>query len=227
MLQHLFPSRPLVNSAEVSSPGHYNNNYTAVTTNNTPRLSESSPYHVRRNSVGSNQRPTSTLNHVRRTSNSPPLATSLSGMPTYNRPRTPVSEPSDISSIRTPATTTSTTPSAPPPPSPAVTAASGTTTTTKITSAAPAVSAAPPAAATAPAQPAAAAAPQPPTSTSAVSANGYRPLNVKDALTYLDQVKVKFADQPEVYNRFLDIMKEFKSQAYVAIDKKKKKKLYR
>ena len=46
-----------------------------------------------------------------------------------------------------------------------------------------------------------------------VAANGYRPLNVKDALTYLDQVKVKFADQPEVYNRFLDIMKEFKSQA--------------
>ncbi|KAI8981426.1 hypothetical protein BDB01DRAFT_851219 [Pilobolus umbonatus] len=42
---------------------------------------------------------------------------------------------------------------------------------------------------------------------------GYRPLNVKDALSYLDQVKVKFADQPEVYNRFLDIMKEFKSQA--------------
>ncbi|KAG1146496.1 hypothetical protein G6F37_004665 [Rhizopus arrhizus] len=41
----------------------------------------------------------------------------------------------------------------------------------------------------------------------------YRPLNVKDALSYLDQVKVKFSDQPEVYNRFLDIMKEFKSQA--------------
>jgi paired amphipathic helix protein Sin3a len=47
----------------------------------------------------------------------------------------------------------------------------------------------------------------------AANSNGYRPLNVKDALTYLDQVKVKFADQPEVYNRFLDIMKEFKSQA--------------
>ncbi|KAI9260819.1 hypothetical protein BY458DRAFT_478371 [Sporodiniella umbellata] len=43
--------------------------------------------------------------------------------------------------------------------------------------------------------------------------SGYRPLNVKDALSYLDQVKVKFSDQPEVYNRFLDIMKEFKSQA--------------
>jgi paired amphipathic helix protein Sin3a len=53
------------------------------------------------------------------------------------------------------------------------------------------------------------------TAASAANSNGYRPLNVKDALTYLDQVKVKFADQPEVYNRFLDIMKEFKSQAYV------------
>ncbi|OBZ85577.1 putative Xaa-Pro aminopeptidase P [Choanephora cucurbitarum] len=47
----------------------------------------------------------------------------------------------------------------------------------------------------------------------AESSNGYRPLNVKDALTYLDQVKVKFSEQPEVYNQFLDIMKEFKSQA--------------
>ncbi|KAK6344167.1 Transcriptional regulatory protein sin3 [Orbilia brochopaga] len=41
----------------------------------------------------------------------------------------------------------------------------------------------------------------------------YRPLNVKDALSYLDQVKVQFADHPDVYNRFLDIMKDFKSQA--------------
>lgn len=38
---------------------------------------------------------------------------------------------------------------------------------------------------------------------------------VQDALSYLDQVKVQFADQPDVYNRFLDIMKDFKSQAYV------------
>ncbi|TPX40757.1 hypothetical protein SeMB42_g05890 [Synchytrium endobioticum] len=41
----------------------------------------------------------------------------------------------------------------------------------------------------------------------------YRPLNVKDALSYLDQVKNQFGDQPDVYNRFLDIMKEFKSQS--------------
>ncbi len=89
----------------------------------------------------------------------------------------------------------------------------------------------------------------------------YRPLNVRDALTYLDQVKVsnaarsygvtrlskgviegltssaplhsslfatlpsffdppllflffqvQFADLPDVYNRFLDVMKEFKGQ---------------
>jgi paired amphipathic helix protein Sin3a len=40
-------------------------------------------------------------------------------------------------------------------------------------------------------------------------------LNVKDAVSYLDQVKQKFHDQPEVYNRFLDIMKDFKAQTYV------------
>ena len=56
----------------------------------------------------------------------------------------------------------------------------------------------------------------------------YRPLNVRDALTYLDQVKVssahlinpasqltcqvQFYERPEVYNRFLDVMKEFKGQ---------------
>jgi len=40
----------------------------------------------------------------------------------------------------------------------------------------------------------------------------YRPLNVKDALSYLDQVKIQFGDQQDVYNRFLDIMKDFKSQ---------------
>ncbi|KAJ3014687.1 Transcriptional regulatory protein sin3 [Thoreauomyces humboldtii] len=45
------------------------------------------------------------------------------------------------------------------------------------------------------------------------ASQGYRPLNVKDALSYLDQVKIRFNDQPEVYNRFLDIMKDFKSQA--------------
>lgn len=38
-------------------------------------------------------------------------------------------------------------------------------------------------------------------------------LRDQDALTYLDQVKVQFHDQADVYNKFLDIMKDFKSQA--------------
>jgi len=39
-----------------------------------------------------------------------------------------------------------------------------------------------------------------------------RPLNVTDALSYLDAVRNQFQDNPEVYNQFLDIMKDFKSQ---------------
>jgi paired amphipathic helix protein Sin3a len=39
-----------------------------------------------------------------------------------------------------------------------------------------------------------------------------RQLNVTDALSYLDAVKVQFHDRPDVYNVFLDIMKDFKSQ---------------
>jgi len=46
----------------------------------------------------------------------------------------------------------------------------------------------------------------------ASTAEGGRPLNVTDALSYLDLVKNKFRDRPEVYNHFLDIMKEFKGQ---------------
>jgi histone deacetylase complex regulatory component SIN3 len=42
-----------------------------------------------------------------------------------------------------------------------------------------------------------------------------RPLNVTDALSYLDAVKVQFHEKPDVYNHFLDIMKDFKSQLYV------------
>jgi paired amphipathic helix protein Sin3a len=41
---------------------------------------------------------------------------------------------------------------------------------------------------------------------------GYRPLNVKDALSYLDSVKAQFNGRPEIYNDFLDIMKDFKTQ---------------
>lgn len=39
-----------------------------------------------------------------------------------------------------------------------------------------------------------------------------RELKVEDALLYLDQVKVAFGDKPEIYNEFLDIMKNFKAQ---------------
>jgi paired amphipathic helix protein Sin3a len=38
------------------------------------------------------------------------------------------------------------------------------------------------------------------------------PVDAQDALSYLDQVKVQFHEQPDVYNKFLDIMKDFKSQ---------------
>ena len=39
-----------------------------------------------------------------------------------------------------------------------------------------------------------------------------RELKVEDALLYLDQVKMEFGDKPEIYNEFLDIMKNFKAQ---------------
>ncbi|RMZ91337.1 hypothetical protein DV736_g1446, partial [Chaetothyriales sp. CBS 134916] len=42
--------------------------------------------------------------------------------------------------------------------------------------------------------------------------HGQQPI-LNDALSYLDQVKVQFSNDPDVYNRFLDIMKDFKSQA--------------
>ncbi|PVV03578.1 hypothetical protein BB560_001943 [Smittium megazygosporum] len=36
-------------------------------------------------------------------------------------------------------------------------------------------------------------------------------INVRDALSYLDLVKIQFQHQPEIYNHFLEIMKDFKS----------------
>ena len=38
-----------------------------------------------------------------------------------------------------------------------------------------------------------------------------RELRVEDALMYLDQVKMEFGSQPEIYDLFLDIMNHFKS----------------
>ncbi|KAL0268238.1 UNVERIFIED_CONTAM: hypothetical protein PYX00_010266 [Menopon gallinae] len=43
--------------------------------------------------------------------------------------------------------------------------------------------------------------------------SNFQRLKVEDALSYLDQVKFKFGNEPQVYNDFLDIMKEFKSQS--------------
>lgn len=41
----------------------------------------------------------------------------------------------------------------------------------------------------------------------------FKKLKVEDALSYLDQVKICFANDPGIYNKFLDIMREFKSQS--------------
>ena len=38
-------------------------------------------------------------------------------------------------------------------------------------------------------------------------------LKETDALEYLNLVKLQFGDNPEIYNKFLDIMKDFKSHA--------------
>jgi len=51
------------------------------------------------------------------------------------------------------------------------------------------------------------------TSAGASQPPSFQRLKVEDALSYLDQVKFKFGSQPQVYNDFLDIMKEFKSQS--------------
>ena len=51
--------------------------------------------------------------------------------------------------------------------------------------------------------------------TSQPSGDANRPLNVSDALGYLDAVKNKFQNNPDVYNNFLEIMKDFKSQRCV------------
>ena len=50
-----------------------------------------------------------------------------------------------------------------------------------------------------------------PYGTGAVDGALDKPLNVMDAVKYLDAVEHKFKDQRDVYYRFLDIMKEFKN----------------
>ena len=54
--------------------------------------------------------------------------------------------------------------------------------------------------------------PPPHLTNGAAISQGQQPI-LNDALSYLDQVKVRFQEQPDVYNKFLDIMKDFKSQA--------------
>ena len=45
-------------------------------------------------------------------------------------------------------------------------------------------------------------------------------LQVQNALVYLDLVKETFSSTPEVYNDFLDIMKDFKSKRFSDIQTK-------
>ncbi|BGP23232.1 paired amphipathic helix protein Sin3a [Rhodotorula toruloides] len=53
--------------------------------------------------------------------------------------------------------------------------------------------------------------PPPPTQAQQQQA-AFRPLNVRDALHYLDRVKQQFANEYVVYDQFLTIMKDFKTQ---------------
>jgi paired amphipathic helix protein Sin3a len=45
--------------------------------------------------------------------------------------------------------------------------------------------------------------------------NDNQPLALEVALSYLDAIKTQFRDEPDVYNHFLDITKDFKNQMYV------------
>ena len=55
--------------------------------------------------------------------------------------------------------------------------------------------------------------PAPPTTQQFNGPDAQKGVFPQDALSYLDQVKFQFQDYPDVYNKFLDIMKDFKSQA--------------
>lgn len=54
--------------------------------------------------------------------------------------------------------------------------------------------------------------PPPPAGGGGMFVGGMKELRVEDALLYLDDVKREFGDRPRVYNEFLAIMKNFKSQ---------------
>lgn len=57
----------------------------------------------------------------------------------------------------------------------------------------------------------------PPPNNAAAGAAGrtFRQDKFENALDFLDQVKIQFARHPRVYNQFLDIMKDFKTQRYI------------
>lgn len=52
--------------------------------------------------------------------------------------------------------------------------------------------------------------PHPPAQAATAPASSSR-MELQDAFAYLDRVKAEFAEQPDVYNRFLQIMREFKA----------------
>ena len=39
-----------------------------------------------------------------------------------------------------------------------------------------------------------------------------QPFSVTDAISYVNSVKLQFAEQPEVYDKFLDVLKDFRNQ---------------
>lgn len=47
--------------------------------------------------------------------------------------------------------------------------------------------------------------------TSTTSTTTTQSMQLNDAFAYLDRVRAEFADQPEIYNKFLQVMREFKS----------------
>ena len=46
----------------------------------------------------------------------------------------------------------------------------------------------------------------------------FQRLKLEDYLSYLDKVKHKFRNQPQVYNKFMDIFKQFRSQTIDALE---------
>lgn len=183
----------MVNTETANTAEPYMSSYNSASSATRPTV-ESSPYqansvHAASTNVASVDQPSYS---VRRTSKTPPPPQlpllQSSNSPNYSRQRTPVESAPTIAVPESRTMSANNAVTSQDTNAPSAAAKSPRATTTDTASAATA-------------------------SSSSNASGGYRPLNVKDALTYLDQVKMKFADQAKVYNRFLDIMKEFKSQA--------------